>query len=222
VTHGCAHRRGRRAVPPEFIDPRELLFSLPTINDGVPAVEPRTSSGREREAAILHEDDWRQQEFALAANVPFVESTLTRLRNHIAVHRAGLGFREIFVRPEPPHQLMAKGLTLHHIRHYFDGRPPLDLHLLGGGSLNRVVGGFAWPLSGGGFLYGQQLEGSVAALGLHNIRSADTDLGPVARLTREHALVFVDWLRHEIVAPGDAVGLAAWAARAVRDTDSAT
>lgn len=93
----------------ELIDPNELLFSLPTINDGIPAVEIGAGIAGESGAIIMHEDDWRQAEFLPVANRGFIAETLSQLASHRAIHAEGPGFREVFVRTEPPVPLQ----TLH-------------------------------------------------------------------------------------------------------------
>jgi hypothetical protein len=42
----------------EYVDPQQMLFSLPTIENALPPVRPGTHDG----AAALQEDDWRQVE----------------------------------------------------------------------------------------------------------------------------------------------------------------
>jgi hypothetical protein len=57
-------------------DPKPILFSLPTINDFLPAV--RDSISRRDQDLTIHEDDWRQfealsQEFDEAINAELAD-----------------------------------------------------------------------------------------------------------------------------------------------------
>ena len=70
--------------------------------------------------------------------------------------------------------------------------------------------GFAIPLADIGYLYGQEVDGIVVALGLGLVGSGLGDLSPVIRLTERHGLLFVDWVRGVVIEPGDANGFRRW------------
>lgn len=131
-----------------MIDPRELLYSLPTIHDAIPVVGPR-AAGAATGAAILHEDDWRQEEFVARANAEYVARTLEAIRSHRAAHAVGIGFLEVYARKEPPVALFEAGVTRDDLTRvmgasdraalYFDSREP-----------KPVDGGFTLQIPGGG------------------------------------------------------------------------
>src|SRR4029450_353454 len=78
-----------------MINPKELLFSLPTLEDRLPAGEQ--VEGVPAGAFHLHEGDWRQVEFVGMGEERLVETELHALRNFAAQHRKGMGFTEIYV-----------------------------------------------------------------------------------------------------------------------------
>jgi hypothetical protein len=192
----------------ELIDPNELLFSLPTINDGIPAVEIGAGIAGESGAIIMHEDDWRQAEFLPVANRGFIAETLSQLASHRAIHAEGPGFREVFVRTEPPVPLQTLHIESDELRRellaesvplYFQGPP-----------LARVRGGLASSLPDVGYVYGQEVDGAVTALGIGLVGSGVGSLERVVSLSRQHELLFVDWIRGVKVEPGDSAGFKAW------------
>lgn len=157
-----------RATPPNE-DPNALLFSLPTINDGIPAVEIGTSVAGESGATIIHEDDWRQEEVLPVANRGLIAETLSQLASHRAIHAQGPGFREVFVRTEPPVPLQTLRLERDKLsKELFAVSGPLYLQ---GPPLARVRGGFASPLPDVGYVYGQEVGGVVTALGIELLGS---------------------------------------------------
>jgi hypothetical protein len=192
----------------ELIDPNELLFSLPTINDGIPAVEIGTGFAGEAGAMLIHEDEWRQEEFIPVANRGFVAETLSQHASHRAIHAQGLGFREVFVRTEPPVPLQTLGLKRDEIRRgILSEIAPLHLE---GPTSARVRGGFALPLPDVGYVYGQEVGGVVTALGIGLVGSGVGSLERVVSLSRRNELLFVDWVRGVTVEPGDSAGFRAW------------
>lgn len=204
-----ANARGRQPGSPphtELLDPHELLFSIPTLNDLLPPVDREGVFGGN--AALMHEDDWRQEEFLSIGNRHFVEDTLLDLARHRAVHAQGPGFREVLVRREPPVPLIASKLRAASLSEvvgavsaplFFSGNPPA-----------RIRDGFAIPLPDVGFLYGTTAEGLVTALGLGLVGSGLGDVTPIAELSRTYELLFVDWIRGTVIEPGDTAGFRAW------------
>ncbi len=193
----------------EMIDPQDLLFSSPTLFDGLPAVDTDCQFANESAAALMHEDDWRQEEFLRAVNRAYVFDTLSQLRSHRTVHSRGLGFGEVFVRSEPPATLASAGLTVEHVARLATDRSLLPLYLRSGDT-HRVRAGFALRLPDVGFVYGKESGGRVVALGIGLVGSGLGEVRSVAEFSREHDLLFVDWVRGIVIEPGDAVGFRSW------------
>ena len=62
------------AQEPQSIDPRRVLFSVPTIsNDLAPLEQVKTKPSRTDFA--FHEDDWAQVEFLPRSQLPVVQRT---------------------------------------------------------------------------------------------------------------------------------------------------
>jgi hypothetical protein len=207
--------------PFERFDPSKLLYSIPTLNDSVPPADREADYTRESAAALLHEDDWRQEEFTAVANREFVREMLAQLSRHRAIHAQDIGFREVFVRQEPPTQLHTLGIRLDDVQAAV-GSSVIPLYYLNNTPFTRVRGGFAVILDDVGYLYGQEADGLVGALGLGLVGSGLGDVAPLARFADRHGLLFVDWIRGIVIEPGDTDGYRQWLDAIIyRDPDPA-
>ncbi|MEV6488795.1 hypothetical protein AB0M20_09175 [Actinoplanes sp. NPDC051633] len=164
--------------------PREILYSLPSIADGLPPAGP----GHSGEPVLdLHEDDWRQVELVSSALGPQVsaefdeiERVLSAQAQHDAEGRV-IGYRNIHLR----------SLTSLVTPVPWPGRDTGEVRL--GGS--PVAGSFAHNL-GGAWCYGVAGPAGATVVGLHpNATPVAASLRP---LLVEHDLLVVDWCRRVI------------------------
>ena len=62
----------------EMIDPANILYTLPTISNELPAY---TNTARFNDFKTqLHEDDWRQNEFFAPASLPLIEAEIAKVK----------------------------------------------------------------------------------------------------------------------------------------------
>lgn len=61
-----------------------------------------------------------------------------------------------------------------------------------------------------GYVYGPEVGGVVAALGIELVGSGIGGRERVVGLSQLYELLFVDWVRGVMVEPGDSAGLRAW------------
>ena len=128
-----------------MMDPKTLLYSLPTICDPIPATQPGSPAGPHQ---ALHEDDWRQIEFVTAPNCEHIESKLAQLGDFKEQHRRGPGFTDVLIRAEHPITLESVAFSSAELP-----RLPESALTLGGGI---VPGGFALGEGGDWLIYGQR------------------------------------------------------------------
>jgi hypothetical protein len=188
-----------------LMDPNQILFSLATLCDPIPATQPGTPTGSNKQ---LHEDDWRQIEFVQVANKEHVQAKLKELIAFKKAHQKGPGFTKVFIRPEHPTTFAStnyKATQLPRLTEYS--------LTLGGGA---VVGGFALSDGGGWFIYGQRsAEGEV----LHLAVSPDSSSEPSDALVNgiiEIAgsnFIFVDWYAATVVDTSSTQAVQNWARR---------
>lgn len=175
-----------------MVDPRKLLFTLPTIGNELPACDGDPVDGSE---LTMHEDDWRQLEWV--DDVPAVEAELASIRAIHADHRVDPGFSKCHVRKLVPEPLRGTHLTLTDVLDWTGRQPDAIRQILIGSEQRRVRDGFAIHLKGG-WLYGlcrHDARGGaiVSVLGFH----VDVVPFPSALVPKipRGAAVFVDWCR---------------------------
>ena len=99
-----------RKIEVARVPSKDILFSLPTINDALPGIAPG-STKLGMSALELHEDDWRQVEFVARELGDVVAGELTQIRRILGA-RTGPGFREIHVRKQPTSPLVERHITV--------------------------------------------------------------------------------------------------------------
>ena len=162
----------------EKVDPKAILFSLPTIENTMPPLQQGAGA-----TCALHEDDWRQHELVSAGLEPELAAELADIRK-IHDDRVGVGFKTIHVRGRIPAPLAGRTVPLEALALALGG-PRRDTVSLGDG---QVVGGFAYAI-GDGHVYGREDGGLIQELAV----ARGTDTRGLATFARDHQLVLVDW-----------------------------
>jgi hypothetical protein len=155
------------------LDPKTILFSLPTIESTQPPLPGRPGPG----ALTLHEDDWRQIEVVARRFEPEIAADQADIRA-VKSEFTGSGFVRIHIRERIPEPLAGVTLPLASL---FAGFTLGELAIAG----QLVEGGFAY----GDNIYGRQVDGNVVAL------CAAKDPAALAEIAAKHALVVVAWCR---------------------------
>ena len=163
--------------PIEMVDPKTILFSLPTIENTMPPLEPGDA------ACMMHEDDWRQHELVSSRFEPEIAAELADIRK-VHEDREGMGFKTIHVRSRIPEPLGGRTITLADLTAAL-GDPTREGVSLGG---SAVTGGFAFAI-GDGHVYGREDGGLVREIGVDH----GTDPSGLAAFARANQLVLVDW-----------------------------
>lgn len=79
----------------KMVDPRDVLFSLPTINDALPAIDVGASADN---AFTIHEDDWRQFEVVSAEFRELIDAEFFDIHVIHARHSRKVGEFQAFSR----------------------------------------------------------------------------------------------------------------------------
>jgi hypothetical protein len=176
----------------EKVDLSNILFSLPSICDRIPAVGDGALSGDE---CLLAEDDWRQlelvsQQFAVESDAEIEE--IRRIHEH---QRAEFGWRKLHVRrrPDPP---LATSLTLKAMDRAFGGGITFrGVSYHGAGS--PIVSGYSFRSADGLQCYGTQENGRVTVLGISQAASPSPtrSVEVLADLAKEYDLDLIHWCR---------------------------
>ena len=96
----------------QTIDPKDILFSLPTVSDDFP---PYSGNNNPKESYyVTNEDSWRQFEYVSQKLKNIIEEEFTEIRNVITNNKVGVGYNQIHVREkivDPQINMSLKQLT---------------------------------------------------------------------------------------------------------------
>ena len=157
-----------------YVDPRTILYSLPTLENAMPPMQ-----AGDGDALQLHEDDWRQVELVAARFEPEIAVELAAIRE-VHGERERAGFRRLHVRERIPDPLAGIALTIDAVARGARRQLAFD------GSPGVVAGGFAFDV-GVDALYGREEGGRVV------VAAAWHAPGLLADLARANQLIIVDW-----------------------------
>jgi hypothetical protein len=186
----------------QTLDPKTILFSLPTLCDGLPPVGPPVETVPAG-AVTLNEDDWRQIELVAARDREAVGRELAELSAFKVANRVGAGWKNVYVRSSRPDAIRASAVPLARVQALAGPRAHRSRLFLGptGGTASEVQGGFAIDLGKGVTLYGHAADGKVISLNLQ--LTGDAAGGPippaVSAIARAFNLFVVDWYRGQIL-----------------------
>jgi hypothetical protein len=185
-----------------MMNPKDILFSLPTLSDGLPPLDESAPPTVPADATRLHEDDWRQIEFVLNSDRQAVDRELAELARFREEKRSGPGWTDIYVRKARPDAIEPRRARLADLLRTVKQRTPSALYIDSGGHPARVQGGFAIKLKGV-VLYGNTRDGDdvIVALGLlpDSTGAIDADRQTIADLCHSMDAFVVDWYGNRIV-----------------------
>ena len=171
----------------EMINPKNLLFSLPTINDSLFQSENVNST---ENIFQIHEDDWRQVEFISTNHQSKITDELNSIKEIYRNHKKGDGFDKVHIRNLIEQPLISENIKLQELIENFRIAKKFD----GFGLLNtksRARNGFAFQTDSENIFFGQVSEDEkVLFLCLANNEVSTETL---RKLIDIHNVVFVDW-----------------------------
>lgn len=178
-----------------MLEPKDLLFSLPTLSGGLPDGEK--VERLPPDAYHLHEDDWRQVEFVSSAQAAEVDAELRELRTFVAQHRKGYGFTEVYVRRSRPDGLARLQIESHALESLLPPRARRRPLVVGGPPWGpSIVPGYAIEIGPDAVLYAQVSGSYLATIGLplswRRGASPEAD-GVLVAISRALSLRLVDW-----------------------------
>jgi hypothetical protein len=188
-----------------MMDPQDILYTLPTICDAIPALTPGTDR-RDKQVFEIHEDDWQQVEFVSRSHQDAIDAQLAAIKRIYdeASSKSGdfLTFKNIALRsaltaPISSEIPLAQLLSRFPASTLYDGVSyPKEIGL--------VDGGFAFRLAGL-TVYGQAIAGFVQTLALHAgpgaIEGIPELMSVLAGIMSRYDLYLVDWCTMTVLAP---------------------
>ncbi|MDB5336836.1 MAG: hypothetical protein JWN70_2455 [Planctomycetaceae bacterium] len=185
----------------EYVDPHDILFSLPTICDAIPGTGADPVTGNEFELA---EDDWRQFEFVSHELAEEVDAEIAQIRLIHENYSAEVGWSKIHVRrqPEPP---ILSNIPLLAIGATFGGSLE-SASITYCGADTRILDGYSFTTPDGLIIYGVAPgnRAQVIAIGQTGPDGLSTETVECLRsLARAWQLDLVNWGRCARAAPDD-------------------
>jgi hypothetical protein len=181
--------------PIRYIDPRRLLYTVPTLSDDTFSVTDHRV-GPDEDYLSMRDDDWRQVELVSIEYVEDIEEEFNDIRQIVekeSVAGAITGFRKLHVRKRIPSPILSS-ISVPELRaalvEMTKRRGIVDR------SSRRVVdGGFAY-LGPHLSVYGIESGGRIAVIGLDPGGSGGRQLGvEFADFMASQRLYLVDWCR---------------------------
>lgn len=177
----------------ESVNPKDILYSLPTICDEIPATFP--GSVAKEPVFRIHEDEWQQVEFVSTKYTDHIRTQLEAIAGIYQNHRVGAGFNHIHVR-QPVSPPVASNPALRQIRAYFPADARQYQSVSYPDSKEMIPDSFAWEVAPF-IVYGH--GDGVDTLALHYIKNPATitpdTVERLYHLMGDHDLMLVDWVR---------------------------
>jgi hypothetical protein len=186
--------------------PGNILFSLPTISDGIADLEDAPSL---ENVLVVHEDDWRQRELVSLSFREQIAAEFEAIKQIYDTQREASGFRNVHIRRAISAPLEGTRITLRDLTHELGAQ-----HRYSGAAFNHVAavirGGFAFRGAAGWTFWGQRSEHETASFICLHPAYGSMDAHEGAAMLDEflaaRGLYFVDWIR--LIAVKSVAGLA--------------
>lgn len=199
--------------PIETVDPRTILFSVPTISDDLAILEqvlvPLQDSSLE-----LHEDYWCQVEFFPNERLPELQRILCEYKVFEAMNRTPSGWKDVYARRIERLPVLEAVNALERLEMLLNAKtgPGPVLHS-STAVMGRVTDGFSIPIGGNIHLYGYREGSGIIVLGASVGKDPDHNslTTAFAKLNQGLGLVLVDWQTQMVlVGLDDAGGIQVW------------
>lgn len=176
-----------------MVDPRTILFSMPTLANDAPPVDDREV---DTDNLAINEDEWRQTEFFASARLHEIQQKLIELKAFEAASRRPSGWAQIYSRDLAATPVVEGGDALRSLATSLGVEPAAAPFFYSGASsiIGNLRDGFSLSLGPGAAIYGTR-DGSGIGVLAATLQNADDRLltNAFAVLNRSHRLLLVDW-----------------------------
>ncbi|MFA7335303.1 MAG: hypothetical protein WC028_00860 [Candidatus Obscuribacterales bacterium] len=201
---GASGKLTLKVQPIVSMNPKDILYTLPTIAYSIGAEVPIDADGKR--ILVMHEDNWRQVELVSSSLTAEIALEFSAIAAIFEKRTADGAFRSVHARERVECPLASTVLRVSELRCFergmaFDGVSYAQPGINGITHIKSVVsGGFALQVAGGLVLYGQFVKDSagrelVNALGVADAKPSNVELAAsaTAELCQKHSLVLIDW-----------------------------
>ncbi len=188
-----------------MMNPKDILYSLPTICNTIPALAPGTTR-QGKQVFEIHEDDWQQTEFISRAHKGAINAQLAeikRIYDEASIDNGDfLAFQRLALRTHITNPISSE-IPLGQLVAVLPEQQPydgVDYHK----EMGLIAGGFAYKLANT-ILYGQATDGLVQTLAVHATpreREVVPALIPAfISIMSRYDLYLVDWCTLALLEP---------------------
>ncbi|HTI70325.1 MAG TPA: hypothetical protein VMF06_10175 [Candidatus Limnocylindria bacterium] len=185
----------QRAAKPQNIDPKALLFSVPTLSDDIPALEPMDRAPKGTDLAF-HEDDWSQVEFLPKTLLPEIQKMMKEYKAFEQTNRVQNVWRNVYVRKIQRKPLVSGSAPVQQLEKILGVKAGRTLILYSSSTVGgSVKDGFTLPLGGNVTLYGYTTHEGIPVLGASvGPNPEDIKLSQAfIKLNSTSGMMLVDW-----------------------------
>jgi hypothetical protein len=179
----------------ELIDPKSVLFSVSTISDDLPTLEP-IDARNATSKLVINEDDWTQVEFLPRSLLEDVKRMLRELSEFERANRVGVGWKNVYVRRFNRLAIIGGRDASKQIENSLGvARTAAPTLASVGRPAGRVKDGFSFSIGGNIALYGIETPNGVPVLGA-SVGEKPDDLKltqAFVALNKKYGLILVDW-----------------------------
>jgi hypothetical protein len=186
-----------------MVDPQTIYFSISTIENELPAMEPLAEAPLPTDL-VLHEDDWRQVEFFDESRLAEIQAMMKELAIFVAANREGDVFRNIYIRRLPPASVLPGPDAVRTLAGALGAEIGPGPFLRTSSSLSgQVAQGFNLALAGKAALYGLSGAAGIRVMGATYSNDGDREslLRAFRTLNQRRGLILVDW-RSQMILTG--------------------
>ena len=187
----------------QMVDPKSILFTLPTISNDFPPLEPIGSSPQNDDTQ-MHEDDWCQVEFFRKSYLPELERILKEYKVFEASNRDMITiqgeqcpvWRNTYVREVAREPLLSGDEPLAQLAKIVGGPiGPAPVLFSASSWSGRVENGFTMLIGRNVYLYGYRINNGIPILAASVGQDPDDQSLTTAfgKLNAALGLVLVDW-----------------------------
>ena len=186
---------GQPAPATQHLDPKTILFSVPTLSNDIAALEKMDRAPNAADL-VFHEDEWSQVEFLPKSLLPEIQRMLKEYKAFEQANRTPNGWRNVYVRKIQRQPLLSGPHLVQQLEKLLAARAGGSMVLYSTSTAGgRVKDGFVLPLGGNVTLYGYTTDEGIPVLGASVGQNPD-DLKLVEAFTKLNTsagLVLVDW-----------------------------
>jgi len=176
----------------QYVDPKKILFSIPTLSDDIAPLEPLSEKPNGKDFGF-HEDDWRQIEFFPKSQLKTIQQILKEYKQFEQAHRVDQGWNAVYLRKIQRVPVISSVQDLEKLLGTKAGDAPI---LFTSSSISgKVKNGFTLPLGGNITMYGYVDGNNIPVLGASVGKNPDDSrlTDAFLKLNASNGLFVVDW-----------------------------